>query len=213
MVEKLIIPKPKIILPHASANDWDFNSSRWQIQTTHYVSPPSALQIGTITALVELHSLCKNAAVLILPQGRIVKWVRLANAQRYVYFNFRNTAPPGTSNNENGYFVTFRLSELTWALVERVNGTNKRVWERPKPAYEANTWYRFRLSWWMSWDLMIVTLERKINEEWVKQGDIISIENPLYGDAQYQRPGVGGQGGAGGNEVYIDDTEIWAYIP
>ena len=213
MVGKLIIPKPKLILPHASAGDWDFSDPNWKITTLQYVSPPSALQLGTTATLTTFYVLCKNAAVLKLSQGRIITWVRLGLAGRNIYFSFRNTAAPGTSNINNCYRVHFTLSGTTWELREYLNKANTRNWTQAKTACVANTWYRFRLSWWLSWEVMVVSLDREIDGAWVQQGDVISVPNPLFGDAQYQRPGIGGQGNGSGDQAHIDDTEIWEYIP
>ena len=214
MENKLILPpESKPILPHASAGDWDFSSADWKIQTDIWVSPPSALQLGTAPWGDHLYVVCKNAAVLSVPQGRIVTWLRTRYTAHEWYLIFRNTAAPGAPNINNCYLVSIRPSDSVWSLFERLNNAVTRSWTSAKTNQNANIWYRFRLSWWISWELMIVTLDLEVDGAWVQQGLEINVTNPLHGAATYQRPGTGAATAVDPYQKYIDDTEIWEYTP
>ena len=213
MVEKPIIPKPKLILPHASAGDWDFSDPAWKITTLQYVSPPSCLQIGTTASPISCFLLCKNAAVLKLPQGRLVSFIRPANLSHAHLFQFRNTAAPGASDQKNCYYAWLVHTSTSWTLYEMLNDAIQRVFIGTKTTWAHSTWHRIRISWWLSWDTLIVALEREINGVWTMEGDVLTIPNPLHGDATYQRVGLGASNSNQDYPNFQDDTEIWEYIP
>jgi len=213
MVNKKIIKKPTKIRTHASASDWDRSSASWTIQTLVKVSPPSALRLDGAGYGENIHFICKNSNVLKLPYGRTITFFRHADTARDLWLIFRNIAAPGIANIANCYRAYWYCSNTVWTLEERVNNVQVRQWSSPKTTQLANTWYHFRLSWWLSWDIMLVSLDLEINGIWVLQGSEITITNPLFGLETYQRPGIGANSRVTVYPAYIDDTEIWEFIP
>ena len=215
MVKKLLKHTPLQIKPplHASASDWDILGAKWTITTAYYVSPPSSFRVGIDPTNQYVFKLCKNANVLKIPQGRITAWIRGQAAGRLFYLQFRNTCNPGTNNNDNCYVTQFLLGDLTWPLYERQAGAQKRSWSTAKTNWPINTWHHIRFSWWISWGTLIVTLDLEVDGAWVQQGDVITVENALHGDAEYQRVGIGASSSTDGSPKYIDDVAIWEYIP
>ena len=198
---------------HHSAGDWNFSSPNWRITNLLYQSPPSAFQTWNEMNPCSCLILCKNAAVLKLPWGRIVTWLRHPQQAAAWQITFRNTAPPGSANLNNCYQVYFSLELLSWYLTERQAGAVVREWSTAKSALLPNTWYHIRVNFIPQWDQMVVSLEIEIDATWVQQGELITVVNPLFEGEDYQRPGIQGNNPQYYNHATWDDTEIWEYVP
>lgn len=203
-----LLTEPK----HASALDWDFSHPYWAIITAHYLSPPSSLQWKSpISAYMYAYYLCKHNGTLKLPEARLVTYFRVAYYGYGIEITFRNTAPPGNSNINNCYRVLLRPQFASYTLEERQDGAVVRSWLGRQSTGVANTWYRIRISWWLAWDILMFRLEHEVDDEWVQQGDEISISDPLFGAEDIQRCGLGAYCSNMAYALLIDDTEIWAY--
>ncbi len=202
---KLFLPKP-----HHSASDWDINDPLWDIITHQFVSPPSSMWWHRDSSTY-YYQLCKNPATLKLPQGRLITFLRTTYLGNFIRFAFRNTAPPGTANFDSGYFVHTLANDPYWGLREFLDGVYQRSWQTNHDTFPINTWIKYRLSWWITWDVLQVRLEHQVNGEWVQDGNDISVENPLFGDSDIQRCGMGGRIWSDTQTLYWDDTEIWEY--
>ncbi len=205
--QKLWLPKP-----HHSAADWDISLPYWAMSTEYYISPPSSIYYAQgVTAWPA--QLCKNAACLKLPQGRLVTWVRPSDPGNSYGFSFRNIAPVGQANNNNCYYFERVPSEHEFHLYERQDGVNIREWIRETDTHPYGDWRRYRLSWWVSnWDL-IAAFDLWKEGEWVQQDNVITIVNPLFGDEDIQRIGLHCKTWHIHSYTFFDDTEVWEIKP
>lgn len=209
MVTKLIIPKPpKILLPHHSSSDWDKSGTQWRITSLNYISPPSSLIFPKDATTNFMMLLCRNAAVNKMPEGRIVAYTSIGHATYYASLYFRNIADLGLSNRNNTYQVSFKPTG-PWSVTERIGGGIIRTWTSLAPDVPTATWFQHRLTWWLDWAVLIVTWEVKVNDTWIQQGDIISIETPLFGAEDLQRVGLGCGTASVPYPHYWDDYEVW----
>lgn len=208
MVEKLI-RKP---LDHASFGDWDLAPAYWQISNAQFVSSPSSINWVNPGTFTRGNQLCKIASALTLPEGRISSYLRAPSISEDVFhFVFRNTASPGNSNILNCYNV--KVLGPQWWLLEYQNGVEIRSWIGTKEAVLNNTWYHYSVTWWLSWGIMMVKLEKEAAGVWAQQGNLVSVPSPLFGNEPYQRAGLGvTHTGASLYNVYFDDTEIWGVV-
>lgn len=213
MVTKRLLKSNTPPLPHHSAVDWDFLNANWSISTATYISPPSSLRFGPASEEGDNLIVCKNPAVLKMTTGRLVTYLRAYTHVHNVCLNFRNTAPPGIANEDNCYQISFTFYATRWYIYERVNAANVRSWSQPKSQQNVHTWYRWRISWWYAWNVLNVTLDLEKDGEWEQQGDIISIPDDRFAAEPYQRTAIRAPYYIRSELSFIDDTEIWEYIP
>ena len=200
-----------LILPsHASYADWDLTPAEWSISTEHYISPPSSIRWqNPIPGFHNGYQLCKNSNVLKLPEGRLVTQCRHQSVDEALYLLFRNIIAPGSADDQNCYRLRLTMGSTSTRLSEYLGGSRIRYWTGTWTLPPINTWYNLRISWWLSWGILIFRFERQIDSAWVQQGDDISIDDPLFGEETYQRVGYHLWYGGTGNSFYLDDTEIW----
>ncbi|MBA7669720.1 hypothetical protein ES703_77853 [subsurface metagenome] len=205
--------KPGLYLPkeHHSAFDWDMATALWALDPLLYVSPPSCIRYWETIGMNSIQ-LCKHAGTIKLPEGRIITQNQASHTSNYLYLTFRNTAPPGSVDLDNCYYLSLRFNLTTMRLYERVAGVNSRYWDNPRPALQKDTWYKMRLSWWLEWGILQVRLERWDTDHWLQDGIDITVADPLYGEEDNQRCGIGSDCYSPSYPHFFDDTEIWEYV-
>lgn len=211
MVKKtpIIISEPRP--PHHSAWWWDFSTDLWSLSTEHYISPPtSILWIYTDTTDDQYMLAKESLQCMNVLEGTIITWARASAPTTLVYLIFRNNLPPASSNARNCYRVTLKANHPAWTLEERVLDAVTRSWTRDKSVQDGNTWYRWKLSWWVSWDVMAVMLFLQVDSTFIQQGDVLTVSYPLFGDTPYQRIGMGVGHISPGRWTYFDNTQLWA---
>lgn len=194
---------------HFSMSDWDWSYSAWSIANDQIVSAPTSLRIVGTTPSARCIFLCKNAATLILPFGRISSWYRSNHAYNEVGFHFRNTAAPGLANRTNCYQAFWVLSNTFWTLNEWSAGVNTRNWTASKAIQSANTWYHSRLTWYLTIAVFQVIMETWDGSNWIQQGLPITVQNPLFEAATYTRTGHVSSTSSSSFPVWWDDTRIY----
>lgn len=209
MVNKPLSSPKGLYLPHYSVGDWDFKNNVWGISNLEFISSPSSLKIGPASPSGSNLLLCKNPAVLKVTTGRLITYLRNYSIVSINDLYFRNILAPGSANDANCYKVYPYLTGTVWYLYERVNSVNVRTWSQPKSAQTANTWYRWRVSWWYAWGALQVSLDLEVDGQWQQLGDIITVPNDLFSAETYQRIGFALPYYTGASVSYADDTEVW----
>lgn len=186
MVDLLLPQHKPLLLPHHSTGDWDKDTALWGLSTLQFVSSPSSVYFFSTAPPEWTTFLCRNANVNKMPEGRLTCWIRLGHISDYLQFWFRVNSPLGIVSFDNSYILEI-LTDGDWTLYEFLGGVLQRSWPRFCRGLGVATWYNIRFMWWLSWGLMIFKLEFFRDGAWEQQGDIISVDNPLHGDADLQR--------------------------
>lgn len=209
---KLTAP-PKLLLPsHHSAADWDISGANFTIDNSQYVSSPTSFRGNFGSGNTPL-LMCKNAAVLKCKYGRLITYWRVTHTIFPFNIFFRYAHPPGNWDWKNYYAVYFTTPAGSWTIKEYVNAALTRTFTSTKVAQNINTWNRYRFSWWWDWEILNCRLDHEVTGAWQQQGDLITIPNDRHGDETYQRVGLCPRNNWSGIWPWIDDTEIWEYIP
>jgi len=197
---------PRKVMPGATT-DWDFSSTNWLLDTGIYVSSPSSIRFGVVTAC---YALCKYAGTTNLPQGRLATWLRstLGGAKWRIYW--RNQAAVGSSNVNDTYLYALPpTATSTWYLYEMIGGSTNILTSGTSYLtgnFSLNTWYKLRATWWVSDSQLAMRLER-LNATWEK---VVAdyVDTTPTGGATVNRPGIGRFAESSGY-LHFDDTEIW----
>lgn len=193
---------------HHSILDWDFSTPGWILDATDFVSPPSCLAVPA-PGPNAVRADCKNAACLQLPQGSLQTYFKFPVGGGYLEIQFRGTRAPGGASYLELYRATINPFNPVWILQEIAFGGILRSWNTTLDPIALGVWIPFRLTWWLSWGIMLVRLEKEVAGVWVKQGDDIPVENALYEYETYQRAGIGLWRVGAMLAVRTDDTSIW----
>lgn len=190
----LLLPK------HHSSADWDFRNASWLIDTAQYVSSPSSLKFtGSNTAL------CKNSVPATIPLGHVEFWFRSQAVSAYpLIIEFRNQAAVGSANRADTYELQRTLDGINSDAVAfwRFEGGIAQWIARlgAITSLPANTWHKFRVSWWESWGQLRMRLERWDGANWVQEGsDQVDPVNK-WSDSAINRCGLSSFYGAQWND-------------
>ena len=174
-----------------------------ELDSSQYVSPDCSLH-GTSAGAGEVGIALVKASEIPaadLKQGRIVCWFRqdtvgvgTGSSQLYfrcqhtwidTYYLHLNTQVNGIYFRKNVATVPTVLASTTWA-------------------FDADTWYKIRITWWTIGSLFLMMAERWDGDDWVTLIDKFIDGDPAWGDI----------GGTAGVHVLLnnwkDDVEIWA---
>ncbi|MBA7684533.1 hypothetical protein ES703_92937 [subsurface metagenome] len=195
----------------AVPGDWDFSYPDWELNTDFYTSAPSSIRIeGNDTDPRGIVALCKKAASLDLPQGRIVTQARRGFRARPAFY-FRNQAAFGSSNNANTYRLY--LYDTTFLLQRIVAGVQTALDTWGGSWWTQDAWHLIRLTWWVAYNKQNVASLAIRLEYWDGANWII---NRTYYDTanRWETSGINrcgpGTHSSPGRFTYFDDTEIWA---
>lgn len=198
-----------------SLSDWDFPSPTYlAIRTDQYVSAPSSLKgllcpSGSINENVWL----KSALAPCVKDGRFVDWYRW-NASAYMdkYILFRAQDVPPLAIPQDCYWLHLRNDYVR--LYTRIAGVaNEIATGHFIPDLSANTWYRFRMTFYSYLGADLVEVMRAIFEieiagEWVEKFNIEDSAN-LHKDSEVNRIGFMLRVRYATLQQWVDDTEIW----
>jgi hypothetical protein len=186
-----------------SSGDWDFKNTSWTLDSAIYVSSPSSLHFTAYTNNTKV----KVAAVPIasVKEGRIVTWVLSSAADgRAIDIVFRY------QDDDNYYYVRLSVNANgAPQLISRYkDGVSTDLKSATKTLY-ADTWYKFRITWWNSYVGLVVRVEKWSGTAWETY-----IDDAYDSDNLWET--IGGRIGFGSfhtsinaNYYWIDDTEIY----
>ena len=184
-------------------DDWDFGDANWQLDATHFVSAPTAIN-GKVPYCRRV--LCRLAESLVLPQGRVVTQLYLTGTV-ISQVVFRHQSALGDASFKDCYAVHFQNDEWIY-FKNRLGFVETKIDEWPiKPTLDQ--WQRWRVTWWNGVDLMnnpaiAVELHQHIAGDWLSYGVLYDPLN-RWENSDKNRVGLGFlYSGA-----WADDTEIW----
>jgi hypothetical protein len=203
------------IKSHHSTSDWDFYSS-WTLDTSVYISAPSSLKLTYVTSL----ALLKHSVSGLITEGRIVdniRFYRTRTTSTYPTYVFRANAADGGADYSAGYCIVLKgsdvsndapLNRATLCYGSRSSPTEILA-QSINPALAQNTWYKLRVTWWVSAGVLMVRLEYFDGTDWVKLCSDWADTNNRYATNSIQRCGVGAAQCISPYYTWHDDTEIW----
>ena len=185
-------------------SDWDFENSNWTIDSGQYVSSPSSLKNTGNCNILSRRSNCQN-----LPQGRVIFWWRATGTALWLSIHMRNQAALGTADRQNCYTLVRTLSGSQAQVNRYEAGTS--VWYQSfgtPAALLADTWYKFRVTWWNNWGKIRFRLERWNGSAWVQEGSDIEDSTNKWNTSSVNRVGLQ----LINLTEYHDDTELWGVL-
>jgi len=199
-------------MAHHSVSDWDFSSSNWALDTGTYISSPSSLRWNNYN----LKALLKHSITGALVQGRIVTHTRY-NKGRYSagfgWLEFRNNSADGGTGGTNYYVLKLKgsTSDLNLPIdqAQLFRYTTALDIRTINPTFPNSTWYKMRLTWWVSSGVLMVRLEYWDGAQWLSMCDDWSDNQNAYASNERQRIGVCGYASSTPIQSWFDDTEIW----
>lgn len=205
----MVRPEPR----HHTTGDWDFDNTNWQLSSTIYVSPPSALEkYSTVSGTDQQTTLLVKTGVV--PIGN-VKEGRLVTQQR----------PGAIYNLINILFRRQDASNLYVVIVRASGSTTRQIIARKiKAGVSTNladqsytwgyqTWGNARVTWWNDYVGLVIRFEYWNGSTWIKLFDAYDSEN-LWKD-------TGGRVGfllqsrylvGSVANPYVDDTDIYGVV-
>jgi hypothetical protein len=215
--ERIEIEKIK----HHSTSDWQFQTSDWTLDTSIYISAPSSLKWTTYGVRALLN---QSAAGGPIAEGRLVTWYRFGNGASTNYgfgrpFSFRNQTPDGGSWVWQLYDIMLFGSvggagkPQDQASAGRVTSSSSRADLGTKtisPSLNPNTWYKLRVTWWVSAGVLMIRLEYFDGTDWVKLCDDWADSINSWATSSINRVGIGAANTVTPYGSWFDDTEIWA---
>jgi len=199
--------------PHHSANvDWDHSSTAWTLDDAAYVSEPKSLKWPVIS-IARRFSLCKHAGTTVLPEGRIVSYIRTSSTASRNGFCFRHQSSVGSAADRNFYSIIYitPLSQIQFYV--NVGGAYTLL---KTGAYGGgftlpiNTWRKVRVTWWESGGVLYVRVEWWTGTEWTNVCDEFFHADNRWFDSEINRCGLWmSKSGGGTHYNWFDDTEVW----
>ncbi|RLG36863.1 MAG: hypothetical protein DRN91_06920 [Candidatus Alkanophagales archaeon] len=198
--------------PERGTDDWDF-TGWWTLNTSIYVSPPASVEFGDHAG-----ALCKVTETLDIPEGRLVFYVRHADDWHDTYttgwnIHFRVNDDVGGFSVDGSGFAVNGYTVHTWVhgySVELWEGGSKVTGKGIISAPHANQWGKYRVTFWISEDVLIVRKEWYDGgaEEWKKMIDDLTDVSPTFEEPN-NRVGIGNRYWY---NSWFDDIEIWKRI-
>jgi hypothetical protein len=157
---------------HFSTSDWNFNDTKWLLDTSDYVDPPASLKFTYARVL----ALLKQSSVgMPLPEGMIETYFKhnastVTVADGWIFF--RNQYADGSAGISNSYKIQLYGSvsgdgkPLDRARLLRGDTVIEvRTLDPPILPY---TWERVRVKFWVYEGVFFVSLEKYGDGGWVK---------------------------------------------
>jgi hypothetical protein len=203
------------IKSHHSTSDWNFYNT-WTLDTSVYISAPSSLRLGNSNSL----ALLKHSVSGLITEGRIVDNIRFYRSRyttNYPTYAFRADAADGGADYASGYCITLKGSNITYDapfdLAAFCYGSRASpqviLAQSINPTLAQNTWYKLRVTWWVSAGVLMVRLEYFDGTDWIKLCNDWADVNNRYATNSIQRCGVGAAQNYSPTYTWHDDTEIW----
>lgn len=198
-----------------AVGDWNYSAAFWTLDTSIYVSSPSSIRWYTEPTYNRV-SLLKHAVSGVIREGRIETWFRRNSNFCYPVWIFRSQEPDGTAQCHNCYIVRADSSQALWFYMNDAEGYEVVASNIPLGiTIDVGTWYRFRISWFESYNLLnepstALQIERWTGSEWVACSGVYYDANRRFESSSINRVGVGISGGTtGAYYVWHDDTAIY----
>lgn len=188
----------------ASTEDWDFQTTNWDLDTAIYHSAPSSLR-GLDPNPFRV--VCKITDALNIPMGRIESWFYKSGSsyQRRLGFVSRIQYPDWTKGYDFWQTVTDGIgNELYYVYRDGVLFKSGAIAEPP-----VDTWFKRRLTFWESGGWLILRYEKWNGSSWVKEIADVLDPSPLYGSSSVNRCGLYLASHASVDQVRADDTIIY----
>jgi len=173
---------------HHSIADWDVHLNRFILSSDHFISPPTSVKLAS--GILD-RGVCRVAATLCLPEGRIVCWWR-APSNGYNHLWFRVQSPVGDANPDFFYYCSF-TSDADVDLGKYIPGWHGDIGSWPFP-WPFNAWFQVRVTWEILPPIngnkrMKVKFEADTGAGFVDYGDIID-EEAHFEDSALNRVGL-----------------------
>ena len=188
---------------HFSRTDWDFADSNWTLDETIYHAAAPSLR-GTSTGKP---ALIKNATTGALSDGRLIAWLRSGVATYLPAIWFRNQQADGGASYSNTYLIYIYNAKIEFYYYLAGGGnlidTHAHTW-----SWAAATWYKIRITWWSSADILWVRVERWDGDAWVTLGGAadVDFQDP---DDRWKDETVNRCGFQYYSQWWVDDVEVW----
>ncbi|MBA7542354.1 hypothetical protein ES705_34675 [subsurface metagenome] len=204
----------KIIVPHHSVTDWDFEQAdeHHSLSEDEFISAPTSLRLyNADTSAVEV-VLCRIPATLVLPQGEVRTW-QYAESPVCRPAVFRNQAALGTSNYQNMYEMLVYPNEARFSYY---SAGSPHTIDTHVCIVPAGQWNHWRVFWYNGEtpgeeEAICVDLYLEIHDEWQKQGATFYHTLNLWKDSAINRCGFR-QNVAVRKAHFWDNTEIWGPV-
>lgn len=198
-----------------TTGDWDFSGTNWALDVAVYVSSPSSVRRNGSGNLIYT---AKNtiAPPTYLKEGRLVTYFRLeqwayGGVDSQIMFLFRY------QSEWNTYFVSAKRTvtdAMDWVIGRYIDGFLTTLKSATLTTLPFGAFNKLRITFWKDAAGLVIRVEYWNGSAWV------SLVSDTY-DSADQWGDVGGKigfkdiGVSGGpaTSAYIDDTEIWGFIP
>jgi hypothetical protein len=204
----------KLTAAHHTVSDWDFQfgAQYRTLDDTFFISAPTSLKLGPPPGGWNNAVLCRIPATLCLPQGELRTWLRSSTGFVYPAL-FRNQAPLGTANFNNGYYMRIAAPNLQ---LTRVIGGTPSVRDSCGGTFTVNTWTHLRFFYYNGLtpgeeEALCVDAYEEIDGEWVKFPDTLYDTDNTWKDSEINRSGFFSALSEGARNWW-DDTEIWGPV-
>ena len=177
----------------ASYDDWDWNiETTRSLNSARYISSPYSLRLAKPGApdWDNTFLLCRKAATLLIPDGRIQTWYYTDSTYYWwKWLIFRSQIPLGSADLASGYYIGLSGQQMQYT---DGYGTTFRTVDLSLPL---NTWHHIRVTWESglidSIHCLNIQVERESGSEWVACDDLVQRVPELYKDSSINRVGIG----------------------
>lgn len=150
-----------------SPDNWDANNDNWGYSDVRFISSPTSLLIAPLYNTL----LARPPATLNLVSGRISTWRYPQGLLQGIQYLFRNQAPLGSSNLNDGYAVYLWKDRAK--LFKRVGGVQTELKDNPVAEWPYNEWLLTRVTWWSDVGVdcqrsLSIRVEHWIDDAWVE---------------------------------------------
>lgn len=205
----------KIKTNHHTVADWDFTAGTAKtLYAPVHVSAPTSLAIYISNGSTARPAvLCRIAETLCIAEGEIRTWHYTWNRTRDFRLPFRNQHALGGADYEDTYFWSILG---THAFLYRVIAGDIVQIGDFVVSFANTEWNHWRTVYWNGATpdgdpALCVELYKKVDGEWVQQGETLYDTENQWADSEINRSGIGCWTTAGATQLF-DDTEIWGAV-
>lgn len=200
-----------VIAGHHSTGDFDFGTyGAWALTVALFISAPSALKID-VTGNKSLFAALKPAFSANIRDGQIESQLRgVFPGFSHPSFLIRWQGSYAASHIASCYAAIFYNNACYISYFDAA-GARADVGSIVGGPFASDTWYRYRVTWWESFDLQnnpatAFMLERYV-AAWAQVGSILYDTNRRFVGSATNRSGVGSySNNVTVGSVYIDDS-------
>jgi len=188
---------------------WDISADvPWSISATRYISSPTSIRyVNEGAGPVRL--LCAYPPAAHLAAGRLSTWLWGEHRLNRPYFHFLVQTEPGSPASADYYRIQAnQFMSPSVILAEIIGNTVTRTWQKDYDQHRpAQTWHRWRASWYYEFGNLIVHFDEWTGNAWAALVEPFTVNDPVPVPALYARCGISLHA-ISDTVLYLDDTEI-----